>query len=183
MRKWSILRDSLTSAADKVLGWEKRWQLDWFKDNICVLEQMIQRNMLFARWLKSHSQRDRQRYVTQRRAVAQQIRHSKNSWLQQKACEIERAMKGGVGTWKGLRDLQRGRVGLHQVKTRAIRDSKGILCVGKTASVCRWQEHFEATLNICSEYMEAPVQSSELCPIRWELGNRQQRRWLLLSTR
>ena len=83
MRKWSILRDSLTPAAEKVLGWEKWRQPDRFKDNICVLEQMIhRRNMLFARWLKSHSQRDRQRYVTQRIAVTQQIRHLKNSWLQ-----------------------------------------------------------------------------------------------------
>ena len=171
MKKWSILRDSLTSAAEKVLGWEKRWQPDWFSDNICVLEQLIQRrNMLFARWLKSHSQRDRQRYVTQRRAVSQQIRHSKNNWLQQKACEIERTMKGGVGAWKGLRDLQRGRVVLHPVKTRAIRDSKGNLCVGNTASLCRWQEHFQATLNIRSEYVEAAVQLSKQCPIRKELG-------------
>ena len=43
MKKWSILCDSLTSAAEKVLGWEKWWQPDWFSDNICVLEQMIQR--------------------------------------------------------------------------------------------------------------------------------------------
>ena len=80
-------------------------------------------------------------------------------------------MKGGVGAWKGVHDLQRGRAGLHPVKTRAIRDSEGNLCVGKTASLCRWQEHFEATLNICSEYVEAAVQSSEQCPIRRELGD------------
>ena len=78
-------------------------------------------------------------------------------------------MKGGVGAWKGLRDLQRGRAGLHPVKTRAIGDSKGNLCVGKTASLCRWQEHFEATLNIRSEYVEAAVQSSKQCLIRKEL--------------
>ena len=41
MKKWSILCDSLTSAAEKVLGWEKRRQPDWFKDNIRVLGQMI----------------------------------------------------------------------------------------------------------------------------------------------
>ena len=28
-------------------------------------------------------------------------------------------MKGGMGAWKGLHDLQRGRAGLHPVKTRA----------------------------------------------------------------
>ena len=55
-------------------------------------------------------------------------------WLQYKACDIERVMKSEVGAWKVLRDLPRGRAGLHLVKTRAIRDSKGNLCVGKTVS-------------------------------------------------
>ena len=81
-------------------------------------------------------------------------------------------MNGGVGAWMGLRDLQRGRAGLHPVKTRAIRDSEGYLCVGKTASLCRWQEHFEATLNIRSEYVEAAVQSSKQCLIRKSPTNR-----------
>ena len=75
-------------------------------------------------------------------------------------------MNGEVGAWKVLCDLPRGRAGLHLVKTRAIGDSEGNLCVGKTVSLCHWQEHFEATVNICSEYEKAAVQSSDQCSIR-----------------
>ena len=106
--KWQKMRKSLTSAAENVLGWEKHHHPNWFRDSITVLEPMIQkRNMLFAKWLSSHSSKDRQRYVTQRRMVAKEVKRAKNAWFQRKADEIERSMKGGVGTWKGLRDIQR----------------------------------------------------------------------------
>ena len=44
--------------------------------------------------------------------MAHEVRRAKNAWFQQKAQQVEIAMRGGKGVWNGLRDIQRGRAGL-----------------------------------------------------------------------
>ena len=44
--------------------------------------------------------------------MAHEVRHAKNAWFQQKAQQVEIAMRGGKGVWNDLRDIQRGRAGL-----------------------------------------------------------------------
>ena len=68
--------------------------------------------LFFAKWLSTGHHSDRQRYVSQRRAVVHEVRHAKNAWFQQKAQQVEIAMHGGKGVWNSLRDIQRGRAGL-----------------------------------------------------------------------
>ena len=125
----------MTKAAETVLGWEYRKQPDWFKENIFNLQEMMStHNTSFARWLGTHNNSNRQRYLTQRRAVACKLRRAKNEWLQRKASEVERGMlKGGSGkrAWQSLREIQRGRPGLQPVRQCAVRKSDNHLCVSQ----------------------------------------------------
>ena len=70
------------------------------------------RNVLFAKLLKTQSSQDRQRFVLERRAVAHELKRSKNAWFQQKAGEVERAVRRSKGAYNGQRDIQRSRAGL-----------------------------------------------------------------------
>ena len=57
--KWEIMRNSLTESAVRVLGHENRRQPDWFQENIIILKQLItKRNVLFAKWLRTHHHSD-----------------------------------------------------------------------------------------------------------------------------
>ena len=82
LEKWERVRDGLVGAAESVIRYESRRQPDWFEDNAFVLSnvfvlsnafvlrELIEcRNMLFGRWLKSGSNGDRQKYVSQRRLI------------------------------------------------------------------------------------------------------------------
>lgn len=78
-KKWEMLRESMKETAERVLGWEKRRQPDWFQDNKKLKDLILKCNVLFKKWLRTHSDKDRQRYVTQRREVAYEVKRSKNA--------------------------------------------------------------------------------------------------------
>ena len=89
IEKWEVIRDGFVGAAKSVLGWESRRQPDWFKENAPVLKELIdKKNLLFGRWLRSGENSDRQRYVAQRRVVAETVKMAKNEWLQEKAKSV-----------------------------------------------------------------------------------------------
>ena len=75
------------------------------------------------------------RDVSQRRAVAHEVRRAKNAWFQQKAQQVEIAMRGWKGVWNGLWDIQRGKAGLRPVRPKAIRNSSGELCMRPESSL------------------------------------------------
>ena len=89
----------------------------------------------------------------------------KNAWFQQKAGEVERAMNGGRGMWKGLRDIQRGRAGLRPVRSRAIRDHDGNLCTDQDGALQRWHEHFQTILNTRSSFVESDILAAKQYPV------------------
>ena len=60
----------------------------------------------------------------QRRMVAQKVKSCKNAWFQEKALEVEIAVRKGRGARKGLR----GRAGLRPIRPNAIKDPVGKLC-------------------------------------------------------
>ena len=63
-------------------------------------------------------------------------------------------MCGGSGVWNSLRDTQRGRAELRQIRPKAIRKSSGELCMGPESTPYRWHGHFETVLNIRSNFEE-----------------------------
>ena len=107
---------SVLAAAETVLGWEGRRHPDWFQEDREMVESLVQKcNKLFSIWLSSQDERDRVKYVMQRRLVAQRIRCVKNKWFKRKTRQLEHEMEkgmGGHGMWQSLRDIQRGRAGL-----------------------------------------------------------------------
>jgi len=171
-RKWKAFKTGMSKAAEMVLGRSKRRQPDWFLDNKQALEVLItKRNNMFARWLKTCCPHDRQRYVMQRRAVAREIRRCKNAWFQEKAHEVELAVRRGRGAWKGLREIQRGRAGLRPVRPRAVKDLEGKLCAGHDSTLQRWHQHFSAVLNVPSRYDVQVVDAAEQHPEQTDLGD------------
>ena len=77
------------------------------KDNASVLKELIEcRNMLFGRWLKSGSNGDRQKYVSQRRIVAGAVKLAKNDW-QQELVEVGLLSGGSVLAWRSIREMQK----------------------------------------------------------------------------
>ena len=168
--KWKVLEGAMKKAAEEVLGWERRRQPDWFLESIGQLEELIiKRNTLFATWLRTRCQHDRQRYVNQRREVAREVKRAKNNWFQQKAREVERGMRGGKCAWKGLREIQRGRAGLRSIKRSAVKHLDGTQCVGQDDMLQRWREHFELVLNVNSHFDQNVFQSVEQHPLRSEM--------------
>lgn len=141
--KWKVIKEGMCKAAALVLGQEKRRQPDWFCNNSEIIEPLIRdRNTAFAKWLRSKSARDRQKYVSMRRKAAREVKRCKNTWFQEKANEIERAVRREKGGWKEMREQQRGRVGLHPVRPRSVRDQSGSLCTDRESTQQRWHQHF-----------------------------------------
>ena len=150
VEKWDVLHDGLVDAGSELLGRDCRRQPDWYKDSFDILQPLItSRNALFARWLQCKGHRIRQRYVDMRRTVTAAVRKAKNDWFQQKAKEIESKVQAGVigDAWKCVRDIQRGRAGLHPTKPKAVRNLNGDLCSTPAESLQRWQQHFNSVLN------------------------------------
>ena len=95
-----ILLDGVKKSAEKVLGWEKRRQPEWLRDSFVDLEKLISKHNL------------------------EVVGHTPS---QDKAQEVEMVMRGGKGVWKEA--MQRGRAGLRPVRSKAIRDCSGELCM------------------------------------------------------
>ena len=72
-----------------------------------------------------------------RRTVASFVRKAKNDWFQWKAQEVEDKVMRGVGAWKGIRDLQRGRAGLLPTRPKAVRNLDGKFCATPADSLRR----------------------------------------------
>ena len=75
---WEMLRDGVKKSAEKVLGWEKRRQPEWFRDSSVDLEIAYLEAQSFVFEVVGHTPcRDRQRYVSQRRKVTHEVKHAK----------------------------------------------------------------------------------------------------------
>ena len=76
-----------------------------------------------------------------RRTVANSVRKAKNDWFQQKAQEVEDKVMCGVGAWKDIRGLQRGRAGLLPTRPKVVRNLDGKFCATPADSFRRWKQH------------------------------------------
>ena len=72
-----------------------------------------------------------------RRSVANSVRKAKNNWFQQKAQEVEDKVMQGVGAWKDISDLQRGKAGLLPTRPKAVRNLDGKFCATPADSLWR----------------------------------------------
>ena len=72
-----------------------------------------------------------------RRSVANSVRKAKNNWFQQKAQKVEDKVMQGVGAWKDIRDLQRGKAGLLPTRPKVVRNLDGKFCATPADSLWR----------------------------------------------
>ena len=105
--------------------------------------------------------------------MAAAIRQAKNSWFQQKACQIEREVEKGLagkGALKAIREIRSGRAGLQPTRSKIIRKENGQLCTNKEETLQRWRDHFHSVLNLQSRFNMSVIQSTEQHQVRKELG-------------
>ena len=69
------MKAALKATADSTLGYEKRRNLDWFRESPNTLEPLLQkRNRMYSKWLRSGHNRDKLRFLNARRAACQAVR-------------------------------------------------------------------------------------------------------------
>ena len=78
LEKRERVRYGLVGAAESVIGYESRREPDLFKDNTSVLKEL---RTCSCRWLKSGSNGDSQKCVSQRKLVAGAVKQAKNDVL------------------------------------------------------------------------------------------------------
>ena len=86
--KWSVMKSALVETATSVLGNELRKHPDWFRDNMEVLEPLLQkRNNLYIKWLGTSNTLDHQMFAEARRKARLAVRTAENKWFVAKAEE------------------------------------------------------------------------------------------------
>ena len=146
--QWSVLRTALTESTASVLGYEKSYQPDWFRESFNTLDPLLQqRNGLYTSWISTGKQKDYVRFKQARGEVRRAIRRAKNDWFVAKAAEIERGSFGEVEVWRGIRDLQHGRRGLIPSRMVTIDDENETPCCDPASQQARWRRHFTSVLN------------------------------------
>jgi len=161
-----------------------RKQPDWFVAAESSLRPMIFKcNELFSHWLLSRSNDIRQRYLSQRRYVADAVRSSKNKWLQEKAQSIQDVLAQGRPSvvWQDIHAIRECRAGLQPVRCSTIKKRDGELCVGPEETLSRWREHFEGVLNVIGSYGQAALDDVQQLPMRSELAEPPDRDEILRS--
>ena len=100
------------------------------------------------------------------------VRKAKNDWFQQKAKEIENKVQAGVigDAWKCVRDIQRGRAGLHPTKSKAVWNLNGDLCSTPAENLQSWQQHFNSVLNTSGVFSLDLVDSIPSCDVHDDLA-------------
>lgn len=173
---WCVLRDSIVSSADTVIGHCTKKQPDWYAESSTILDPLLKtRTDAYNDWV-AHGKRDdvtHVRFKAARKAARSAIRNAKNTWFASKASIIENARFNGEVIWKNIRALCRGCAGLQPVNIHAVRDEEGNICSTTEAQQQRWCRHFTKVLNvrtsfnpeILSECVERePAEDMDGCP-------------------
>ncbi|RUS68915.1 hypothetical protein EGW08_023323 [Elysia chlorotica] len=87
---WSRFRDTVYVAASKILGPNKRKHQDWFDENNEEITRMPEeKNRLFRAYTNNKSQSRKAVFYNIRSTVQRKLRETQNTWLSQKADEIQ----------------------------------------------------------------------------------------------
>jgi len=112
--KWTLLKTTLCDAAELTLGREIKRNPDWFTESKDDLDPLFRkRNEAHLQWLNTGKERDKKEFRKARGEARRATRRAKNSWFQKKAQEAQDGKSGGKVVWRCIRDIQRGRRGLH----------------------------------------------------------------------
>jgi exonuclease III len=167
---WTLLREMIYKTATEILGLTTKKQNDWFDENaediMKLLDEKHKRHKESINDPKSTAKRDAFNNI--RRTIQQNIRHMKNTWLSEKATEIQ-----GFADSHDLKNFY------HSLKTvygptypKSLplldKESKNII-TGEAEILQRWAEHFNYILNQPSSIKDETINRLPQAPINYSL--------------
>ena len=168
--KWNVLKCALCEGARLELGYAKKRQPDWYRENANIIMPLLsERNKLYNQWLSTRQERDRLKFAAARNVARLSVRHSKEAWFESKAVEAEKTRFSGKIVWKCIQDIQRCRRGLIPVRSSLVKDENGNICATLDAQQEQWIRHFTKVLNLQSQFDMEELQKVQQRSLRSEL--------------
>ena len=158
--KWRVLRDTLASAAEDLLGISSCNQPDWFTDSLGHLQPLLTlHNEAYFKWVGTGAPADLIKFRKARGEARRAVRAAKNKWFQDKADIVEQDKFGGKQVWNCIRDMQHGKRGQVPSRVITIHDEDDMLCVSTASQHQQWRRHFAKVLNVASQHDERELDS------------------------
>ena len=155
---WAALRETVYNTAKEFLGPAERHHQDWFDDNDTEIQQLLEKKNQAHKALlddpKSSSKKDA--LLNMRRTIQQKLRLMQDSWLSNKADEIQ--------AFADRHDMKNFYAGLKEVYGPTSAGSSPLLSADGTTLITdkehilgRWAEHFDSVLNRPSSINEEAI--------------------------
>ena len=154
-----FMKETIYSSALQVLGSTSRKHQDWFEENVIVIQTMLkeERQLFRAHQNDPKSKSKKNVFALMRREVQKKLLNLQNTWLSQKAEEIQgyadshdmRRFYDALKCLYGQQSSKNTHV-LSADGSKLITDKKGILE--------KWAEHFNGVLNRPSKVNDAAIQ-------------------------
>ena len=167
--RWANIKESHKKTAEEVLGYRKKQSKPWI--SATSWKKIDERRFCKAKVDSTRSERlkaaYREEYQAKDKEVKKQLRRDRRNWIDQIACDAEKAAK--TGNMKAVFDATRQLCGKPIGRTDSVRSKEGILLTKEEEVKKRWKEHFAEVLN-----RPPPTRSeveSEACePLEIETG-------------
>ena len=156
---WDSLKTTVHSAALQVLGMATRNHQDWFNDNDVVIQNLLEekRKLYQAHESDPTSESKKDAYVSKRGEVQRKLRNMHDTWLSNKADEIQ--------GYADRHDMKRFFDSLKTIYSPPTSGSSPILSADGAKLITdnneiveRWAEHFNGVLNQPSSINDAAIQ-------------------------
>ena len=171
VESWEAFRDEVYRAAYETIGQTKRKHQDWFDENNDEINNLLEEKYRIQRVLENNkSPANQAAYNNIRSTVQQRLRQMQDSWLKQKAEEIQNyADKNDM---KRFYDAIKTVYGPQPASSSPILSADGQKLLTEKAHILdRWAEHFDAVLNRSSHINEEAINRLPQNTINLNMGN------------
>ena len=154
---WASFRDTVYAAAHENIGSTQRKHQDWFDENNEEITKLLdEKNRLHKAYLTNNSTANKTAFNNIRTQVQSRLRRMQDSWLSQKAEEIQH--------YADTKDMKRFYESIKEVygprlasTSPILGDDGQTLLTEKSSILKRWAEHFDAVLNRPSRINEEAI--------------------------
>ena len=171
VESWEAFRDEVYRAAYETIGQTKRKHQDWFDENNDEINNLLEEKYRIQRVLENNkSPANQAAYNNIRSTVQQRLRQMQDSWLKQKAEEIQNyADKNDM---KRFYDAIKTVYGPQPASSSPLLSADGQKLLTEKAHILdRWAEHFDAVLNRSSHTNEEAINRLPQNTINLNMGN------------
>ncbi|GFS20259.1 craniofacial development protein 2 [Elysia marginata] len=156
---WSRFRDTVYGAASETLSFNKRKHQDWFDENKEEITRMLEeKNRLYRAYLNDKSPSRKAALDNTRNTVQRKLREMQNTWLSQKADEIQ--SYSGRNDTKWFYGAVKAVYGPQPASSSPLFSADGKTFLTQKSQILeRWAEHFESVLSRPSHINEDAIKS------------------------